>query len=555
VLWEPRDKFSRHATKLLGRQAFVARWRSYLDGEAAVGWEALADEGTVEMLRGVVARLEGSQGAKVKPVKSLVEMMNDVVPTVSSVTRRVPRSQTREGKSAAVRETSLGEDVIFCKLIRDGALRHLNPWKLSDLQRVLEMRCFEGLLSDKDLKEVYFQRMWGFKEEEFVLAGWREMSVGDMKDKIGWERGVALECPPGMRDHLMALGTKERIMREYGMLAYVPGKIAYIAMCGVWALRRVRGVGVENLDGLELEERKKCYRYSCLAGVDFSIIRSLYESLSAVHPSAAGDGLVLAAGEGHLDIVDAFIGTRVVDVDAVGRDGYTALMLAASYGQTEIVNALAGTYNANVEAVDRSGCTALMYAAMDGQTDTVNALAGTYNANVDAVDRWEGKTALMFAAENGHTDTVNALAGTHNANVEAVNKRGMTALMIAAEYGHTDTVNALAGTYNANVDAVNRYGMTALMCAAQTGHTDTVNALAGAYNANVEAVNRWGYTALILAAWNGHTDTVNALAGTHNANMEAVEDRDGWTALMCAAYNGHTDTAKALRALGASSEW
>jgi hypothetical protein len=59
---------------------------------------------------------------------------------------------------------TLGEQVIFCKLIRDGALRHLNPWKLSDLQCVLEMRCFEGLLSDEDLKEVYFQRMWGFKE-------------------------------------------------------------------------------------------------------------------------------------------------------------------------------------------------------------------------------------------------------------------------------------------------------------------------------------------------------------------------------------------------------
>ena len=85
-----------------------------------------------------------------------------------------------------MRETSLGEDVIFCKLIRDGALRHFNPWKLSDLQRVLEMRCFEGLLSDEDLKEVYFQRMWGFEEEDFWLAGWREMSVEKMKERIGW---------------------------------------------------------------------------------------------------------------------------------------------------------------------------------------------------------------------------------------------------------------------------------------------------------------------------------------------------------------------------------
>ena len=55
----PRDKFSWHATKLLGREAFVARWWTYLDGEAALGWEALADEGTVEMLRGVLAGLKG----------------------------------------------------------------------------------------------------------------------------------------------------------------------------------------------------------------------------------------------------------------------------------------------------------------------------------------------------------------------------------------------------------------------------------------------------------------------------------------------------------------
>ena len=186
-----------------------------------------------------------------------------------------------------MRETSLGEDVIFCKLIRDGALRHFRPWKLSDLQRVLEMRCFEGLLSDEDLKEVYFQRMWGFEEEDFWLAGWREMSVRDMKDKIGSELRDVLECTPGMREHLMALRTKEEIMREYGMLAYVPGEIANNAMCGVWALRQVRGVGVENLGDL----REVCLRYACRAGVDFSIIRSLHESLLAVSRRAGGGGV------------------------------------------------------------------------------------------------------------------------------------------------------------------------------------------------------------------------------------------------------------------------
>ena len=142
-------------------------------------------------------------------------MMNDVVSTVPVVTRRVTRSQTREGKRAAVRETSLGEDVIFCKLIRDGILKHLNPWKLSDLQCVLEMRCFKGLLSDKDLKEVYFQRMWGFKEKDFVLAGWREMSVEDMKDEILSALEDRMELIPGMEEKLMALGTEEEICLLY----------------------------------------------------------------------------------------------------------------------------------------------------------------------------------------------------------------------------------------------------------------------------------------------------------------------------------------------------
>ncbi len=367
--------------------------------------------------------------------------MNDDVSTVPVVTRRVTRSQTRGRKRAAVRETSLGEDVIFCKLIRDGVLRHLNPWKLSDLQRVLEMRCFEGLLSDEDLKEVYFQRMWGYKEEDFVLAGWREMSVEDVKRRIGRALEARLKRTPGMREHLIALGTKEEIMREYGALAYVPGKIAYNAMCGVLLLRQVRGLGVENLGGLELWEIERYLKQACRAGVDFSIIRSLYESLSAVSRFARGDGMVWAARGGHLGIIEAFIGTLGVDVDAVDEIGFTALMCAAEQGHTDTVNALAGTYKANVEAVDKDGRTALMHAAWNGHTATVNVLAGTHNANVEAVGH-SGWTALMRAAMNGHTDTVNALAGTYNANVDAVDQSGMTALMYAWDHDIIDALYA-----------------------------------------------------------------------------------------------------------------
>ncbi len=77
--------------------------------------------------------------------------------------------------------------------------------------------------------------------------------------------------------------------------------------------------------------------------VDFSIIRSLYESLLAVHRSAAGKGLGYAARAGHLRTVEAFIGSLGVDVEAVDRAGWAATMRAARNGQTDTVNVLTGT--------------------------------------------------------------------------------------------------------------------------------------------------------------------------------------------------------------------
>jgi hypothetical protein len=67
----------------------------------------------------------------------------------------------------------------------------------------------------------------------------------------------------------MALDTKEEIMREYGMLAYVPGKIANNAMCGVWTLRRVREMGVENLGwpGVGGEKEVFLARVPCRRGL------------------------------------------------------------------------------------------------------------------------------------------------------------------------------------------------------------------------------------------------------------------------------------------------
>ena len=88
----------------------------------------------------------------------------------------------------------MGEDVLFCKLIRDGILKHFNPWKLSDLQYVLELRCFKGLVSDEDLQEMYFKRAWGFQEWGFRLARWQELSVVELQGGSRMRSRGAFPC-------------------------------------------------------------------------------------------------------------------------------------------------------------------------------------------------------------------------------------------------------------------------------------------------------------------------------------------------------------------------
>ena len=321
--------------------------------------------------------------------------------------RRSSRVEDEENMIQAS-EVSLGEKVLFCELIRDGILKHFNPYKLSDLQYVLELRCFKGLVSGEDLKEMYFKRAWGVQEWEFELAKWQEMSVGELQEGVrsALPRGIPL--PPGMAD-VSSLDTKESIMREYGALAYVPYAVHRNAVRGAHVLRTIRQVGVENMERTTVGI---CLVRACSAGLDLSLISTL-------------------------------VGTHGANVHAVDNGGQTALTIAAWNGHTATVNALVGTHGANVHAVDRHyRKTALMQAAYYGHTATVNALAGTHGANVDAMDS-NGKTALMWAAQKGHTDIVNLLAGTHGAKVDAVDEDGMTALMYAAESRRTATVNAL----------------------------------------------------------------------------------------------------------------
>ena len=115
------------------------------------------------------------------------------------------------------------------------------------------------------------------------------------------------------------------------------------------------------------------------------------------------NALILAASQGHKDIVTAFLATSGIDVNANGLYGWTALILAASKGHKDIVTALLATHDIDVNAKNIGGWTALMLAANKGHKDIVTALLATHDIDVNAknIDGW---TALMLAADRNHEE-------------------------------------------------------------------------------------------------------------------------------------------------------
>jgi hypothetical protein len=184
----------------------------------------------------------------------------------------------------------LGERVLFCKLIRDTVLQHFNPWKLNDLRYVLEMRCFKGLLSDTDLKEVYFEKMWGFGEGDFVPAKWREMSVDEARQILApWQAGGS---------HAVGSLSKEDIMRQYeNVLESVPEAVFWSAARGALVLRELKLRGVAGI--VSASSAWKYIIWACEAELDVSVICTLADRSERLHLALARRGIAAAGGSSH----------------------------------------------------------------------------------------------------------------------------------------------------------------------------------------------------------------------------------------------------------------
>ncbi|KAI1127027.1 hypothetical protein F5Y10DRAFT_278351 [Nemania abortiva] len=127
---------------------------------------------------------------------------------------------------------------------------------------------------------------------------------------------------------------------------------------------------------------------------------------------------------------------------------------------------------AKIDALDKDGWTALMFASFEGH-DTITKLLLDNGAQVNIVEK-DGWTALMVASDEGY-DAITKLLLDSGAQVNVSNKDGWTALMLASQGGHDATAKLLLD-YGAQVD-ISEDGWTALMVASDHGHSTTAKLL------------------------------------------------------------------------------
>lgn len=218
-----------------------------------------------------------------------------------------------------------------------------------------------------------------------------------------------------------------------------------------------------------------------------------------------------------------------VALEAVDKQGMTALHMAASHNQAEIVKMLIDS-GANLRCKDEEDSTPLHAAASEGNLRIVRML---FEAGA-RLDGWvtiqsmvtdkdvDGNTCLSLAVENGHYDVVK-LCLEKRADVNVPNSIYMHPLHLAAVNGDVRIVRLLV-EHNARIDVLNNEQATPLHKAAQYNHVQCVEFLVDR-EADIERRDEENYTPLLLASVYGQAATVDLLI-KKGADTSAVDKND-----------------------------
>ena len=207
------------------------------------------------------------------------------------------------------------------------------------------------------------------------------------------------------------------------------------------------------------------------------------ENVDVNSQNAHGEtGLMLASKNGHMDIVDLFLGEKDVDVKKADNEGNTALSHAfkgKSVLKNEIVKKLLEKMNIDdMNIINIYGYTVLMGAAINNDLEVLRILLNK-GADPNVVGGTEGIafTALLLASINNYYTCVQELLKS-GADPSKTYRMGNTVLHMAANSGYTETVLELIDKMRPeDIDMKNAYGRTAIEEARMSNNPDIADAI------------------------------------------------------------------------------
>ena len=279
-------------------------------------------------------------------------------------------------------------------------LKHFNPFNCDDQGHISEIReefedeQGERLISDIDLREVYYKIVYDFHHDEFPLAGWRDMTLEEMKEAVlevhpfVW-RGTSFQPGKGW-EMINELKTKEDVLNEFSELVYTPGDVYMVEVAGSYVYDMFAGLDFNDPDTFEAYEPRQLaeyLRWICMNCESMSLIRAIAAECDELGIVEAARS---AASCGHIELLDIL----VEEFDAWVDD--ECMARAAGGGQILMIDHLIDTYG--LDPYD-----ALRSAALSARVKTVKHLVEKYDLDPNVKDGQEGfsTSALEIVEEEG----------------------------------------------------------------------------------------------------------------------------------------------------------
>lgn len=281
-----------------------------------------------------------------------------------------------------------------------------------------------------------------------------------------------------------------------------------------------------NTKATDIKDRTAIY-LAAMGGHEITLKFLLMNSIGDVNSPELDEGLsplLIAAKNGHLNIVDHLLQHETINVNQQDNLECTAFLWAARMGHELLVQKLAQDPRVQSGLHDSVGRSALSWASEKGHNRIVQLLINLDPAAVHETDVY-GSNPLYFAASFGHIHILENLLKYDSLSTVHSGPHRRTPLMRACSEGHFPVVERLCKNKNSTImDEKDSYGYTALSIAAQCGHEQILSyLLKNGADPNTRATKS-GRTPLMEAAMFGRLSVFRALMSWHTTNINLQND-------------------------------